>query len=113
MTRRARSASNSSAAAEPIPPEPPASTTSLPSSVSGIDNIVLQSEISAGDYDEEHRQDFAVTEVQFDDTFRHRGQHDSDAAVHEIAAVARPRGECTESTPEIAQDLQKHPHQND
>src|SRR5215468_7462148 len=113
MTSRARSASNCSAAAEPMPPEPPASTISFPSSVSGVDNILLQCEVSAGDYYEKHRQHFAIAEVQLDDAFRHRGQHDGDAAVQKIAPVARPMWKRTQPTPEIAQDLQQHPHQND
>src|SRR5262245_13230000 len=91
ITSRASSASNRSATADPIPPEPPTSTTSLPLSESGVDNIFLQRQIAAGHYDQKHRQYFAIAKVEFDYTFRHRCQHYGNAAMQQIAPIARPR----------------------
>src|SRR5579875_3610113 len=75
--------------------------------------IGLQGEISAGEDNEEHGQDFAIAEIVVDQAFGKGGEDYGDGAIEEEAAVAAAGRKLGQAAVEIEDGAGDEPHHDE
>src|SRR5205823_404686 len=62
---------------------------------------------------QEHREHFAIAEVELDHALRHGGENHRDTSMQQVSLVARSGWKPAKTSPEIKDDLHQHPHEHE
>src|SRR5215813_12572873 len=99
-----------------MPPEPPARTISLPCNESANGCLLVtgtrESRVTAREGDQKHRQNLAVSQVHFEESRNHRGDHNRRGSVQEEAVITWSGWKSADAATEVDQRLNQRPQQH-